>query len=241
MTNTLILLRHGQSVANAKGIFTGLLDVPLTDVGRTEAAHGADLLNDAEMWPKVWFCSPLLRAQQTATILRAKISHAPERTHDDWRLAERSYGALTGRSKREVLAEHGAEKFLAWRRSVHVAPPPMPLEQRAIVNHAPEVLSRNESLHDVIARVRDIWEESIAPAVQQRGSALVVAHGNSLRALCVVLDRLDEAEVRDLNIPTGHPLVYRIKDGRPLTRGGQYLEPVAATSAAAKITREGGT
>lgn len=242
MTNTLILLRHGQSVANAQGLFTGLLDVPLTDVGRTEAAHSADLLNDADLWPRVWFCSPLLRAQQTAAILQTKIFHAPERSEVDWRLAERSYGALTGRSKRDVMAEHGPEKFLAWRRSVHVAPPPMSREQQATLNHVPEIKARTESLHDVITRVRELWQESIAPALRQGGPVLVVAHGNSLRALCVVLDLLDEAEVRGLNIPTGHPLVYRIdQGGRPVTRGGQYLESVAATAAAAKITREGGT
>ncbi len=242
MTNTLILLRHGQSVANAEGLFTGLLDVPLTDLGRTEAEHSADLLNAAELWPKVWFCSPLLRAQQTAAILQTRLSHTPKRTEIAWRLAERSYGALTGRSKRDVMAEHGPEKFLAWRRSVHVAPPPMSAEQQAALNHVPEIRARTESLHNVITRVRELWQKSIAPAVQRSGSVLIVAHGNSLRALCVVLDLLDETEVRDLNIPTGHPLVYRInQDGRPVIRGGQYLEPVAATAAAAKITREGGT
>lgn len=242
MTDTLILLRHGQSQANADGLFTGLLDVPLTDAGRAEAEGAAQQLDSAGLWPPIWFCSPLLRAKQTALILNDCLSTAPTRISYDWRLAERNYGALTGHSKQAVLAEHGAENYRAWRRSKDVAPPPMPLDQRRDLGDVPESLGLTESLADVIVRVDDVWRASIEPALRQRGAVLVVAHGNSLRALCAILDQLNDVEIQDLNIPTGHPLVYRIDpDSRPLQRGGSYLNRAAAIAAAETIAHEGGT
>lgn len=240
---TLVLVRHGQSQANADGLFTGLLDVPLTDLGRLEARHAARLLNDLDLWPSVWFCSPLRRARETAAILAAKARRPPSRMIWDWRLAERNYGALTGRTKRSVLAEYGEARFRAWRRSVEVAPPAMSTEQRHTLGGAPAFLGLTESLHDVIVRVGAAWRHDIEPVMRRDSSALVLAHGNSLRALCVVLDSLTDAEVQALNIPTGHPLIYRFSadDDRPVGRGGVYLDPVTARSAAARIAREGGT
>ncbi len=240
--NTLVLVRHGQSQANADGLFTGLLDVPLTDRGRAEAARAARMLNDAGLAPPVWFCSPLRRARETAAILTAESSRPPRRVTWDWRLAERNYGALTGRTKQSVLTEYGQQQFLAWRRSVDVAPPPMSDEQRATLGDAPTALGLTEALRDVVVRVGEAWREDIEPALRRNGSALVLAHGNSLRALCVVLDALTHAEVQALNIPTGHPLIYRIaSDGRPQVRGGRYLDPITAQAAAARIAQEGGT
>lgn len=240
--NTLVLVRHGQSQANADGLFTGLLDVPLTDRGRAEAARAARMLNDAGLAPPVWFCSPLSRARETAAILTAELSRPPSRTVWDWRLAERNYGALTGRTKQSVLTEYGQEQFLAWRRSVDVAPPPMSDEQRATLGDAPAALGLTEALRDVVVRVGTVWRDEIEPALRRDGSALVLAHGNSLRALCVVLDSLTHSEVQALNIPTGHPLIYRIADdGQPQVRGGRYLDPITAHAAAARIAQEGGT
>lgn len=238
----LVLVRHGQSQANAEGLFTGILDVPLTGTGRAEAVRAAELLDDAELWPPICFCSPLQRARATAEILDARLRHAPGRTVYDWRLAERNYGALTGRTKRSVLAEYGQTQFFAWRRSVDIAPPAMSIAQRQSLGYAPEMLGRTESLNDVIARVGAAWRQRIEPAVHRCGSALVVAHGNSLRALCSILDDLTDAEVQNLNIPTGHPLIYRIaENGRPLLRGGEYLDPISARSASEQIAQEGGT
>jgi 2,3-bisphosphoglycerate-dependent phosphoglycerate mutase len=240
--DALVLLRHGQSQANADGLFTGLLDVPLTDIGRAEAAYAAHLLNDAEMWPQVCFCSPLVRATQTAAILQTDLSHAPARTVYDWRLAERNYGALTGCTKEAVRAEHGELRFRAWRRSVHTAPPPMSSRQRQTLGDVPEALGLTESLHDVMVRVDAAWQHDIKPAMRRYGSVLLVAHGNSLRALCTILDALTDSEVEALNLPTGHPLVYRFASSdQPLTRGGEYLDPPAARIASAQIAREGGT
>ncbi len=241
--NTLVLARHGQSQANADGLFTGLLDVPLTDVGRLEAVRAARLLNDNGLWSPVWFCSPLLRVRQTVAILTDQLSRPPSQTIWDWRLAERNYGALTGRTKRSVLAEYGQVRFRAWRRSVGVAPPPMSKEQRRTLGNAPAALGFTESLHDVIVRVGAAWRHDIEPVLRRDGSVLVLAHGNSLRALCTVLDTLTDAEVQALNIPTGHPLVYRFAagDDRPLVRGDEYLDPMTARLAAAQIAREGGT
>ncbi|WP_337007349.1 MULTISPECIES: 2,3-bisphosphoglycerate-dependent phosphoglycerate mutase [unclassified Microbacterium] len=242
MGGTLILVRHGESQANAVGLFTGLLDVPLTATGNAEAREAAALITAAQLRPSVWFCSPLRRATQTSEIMRTLLQPGPSYVEVDWRLAERNYGALTGKRKADVLAEYGEEKFLAWRRSVHMAPPPMTKAQFAELGDAPEWLGLTESLAAVITRVGILWRERIEPAVQHGGDVLVVAHGNSLRALCTVLDRLDEEEIQELNIPTGHPLVYRIgDDGRPLERGGVYLDPEAATLAAATIAHQGGT
>ncbi len=242
MTDTLILVRHGQSQANADGLFTGLLDVPLTDAGRAEATRCAELLNEADLAPAVWFCSPLIRARQTAAILHHLIAEPPESVEYDWRLAERNYGALTGLSKSAVLTEHGRAQYTAWRRSVDVAPPPMTTTQHAALGSADPRLGRTEALRDVIHRVDAAWTERIAPALRAAGSVLVIAHGNSLRALCSVLDRLDDAAVQDLNIPTGHPLVYRLDDtGHPLEPGGRYLDQAAAIAAATTIALEGGT
>ena len=242
VTGTLVLLRHGQSQANAEGLFTGLLDVPLSLVGRDEAEHSAELLNEANLAPSAWFCSPLLRARQTAEILQERIAIRPGSIDYDWRLAERNYGALTGLSKQAVLAEHGEETYLSWRRSVNVAPPPMTATQRRRLPNADARLGLTEALRDVIRRVDEVWRDRIAPTVQAEGSVLVIAHGNSLRALCAVLDRLDDAAIQGLNIPTGQPLVYQLSDdGHPLERGGRYLDQVAATAAALTIAREGGT
>lgn len=239
--HTLVLIRHGQSEANAGGLFTGLLDVGLTAAGRTEVASAAGLLNAAELWPSVWISSPLQRARQTATILQGRVRRPPERVMFDWRLAERNYGALTGRTKASVLAEHGEDRFVAWRRSVDVAPPPLDPRQRSLLGAAPDSLGLTESLQNVIDRVSSAWHHELAPALQT-SDVLVIAQGNSLRALIAALDGLSDDEVRALNVPNAYPLVYRFgPDGRPMRRGGHYLDPPAARAAAERIAREGGT
>ncbi len=244
MIRTVVLVRHGQSQANADGLFTGVLDAPLTDRGRMEAVRAAQLLDEAALWPPVWFSSPLQRATESAEIMASQVRRSPKRIEEDWRLTERNYGALTGRSKKAVLAEYGERTFLAWRRSVDIAPPPMDEDQRRAVATVDrgEGLRATEALRDVIVRVAAVWLERIMPILHERGSVLVVAHGNSLRALCTVLDHLSDEEVRDLNLPTGHPLVYRLDaEDHPIERGGGYLDPDTARAAAEVIAREGGT
>lgn len=240
----LVLLRHGESTANAAGIFTGALDVPLTARGVAEARRAGALLKDAELPIGTVLCSAMQRARETADIVAAALP-GPLAVLEDWRLNERNYGALTGRSKAEVLREFGERQFLTWRRSVDVAPPPMtPLQRAGIARTGPlhAGLGSTESLRDVVDRVRACYAERIRPAVAAGAGVLVVAHGNSLRALCVVLDRLSDESVRRLNLPTGQPLVYRFGSGEhPETPGGSYLDPATAIAAAAAIAREGGT
>ncbi len=240
---TLILVRHGESSGNADGLFTGLLDVPLTDRGREEASRAAALLASSSLVPKRWFMSPLQRASTTAEIMARHLSgQQPRKFESDWRLAERNYGALTGRRKTDVLIEYGADQYVAWRRSVHDAPPPMTKTQFAMLGDVPAWLGLTEALAAVIRRVASCWHERILPHIHRGHDALVIAHGNSLRALCTVLDDLDDDEVAGLNIPTGHPLIYRFTEsGVPRLRGGEYLDAVAAADAAAAIAREGGT
>lgn len=248
MSGAIVLLRHGESTANAAGTFTGISDALLTVRGRREAAQAARLLRATGMTVGAAFVSELTRATDTATIL-AQEGVGPEVVLRDWRLNERNYGALTGRSKSEVLAEHGPALFRQWRRSVHAAPPPLTDRQMELLRrkepfrHLPAAaLSATESLADVIARVRQFHLERARPRLQVGVNVLVVAHGNSLRAYCAVLDDLTEPELEDLNLPTGQPLVYRLTaDGTPRVRGGEYLDPITARQAAATVAQQGGT
>lgn len=250
-----VLLRHGESVANAAGMFTGVLDVPLSDRGAAEARRAADLIAASGTRFDLVLTSELERAWHTADLVHAGVPGLPQ-PERDWRLDERCYGALTGRTKADVLAEAGEAQFLAWRRSVHVPPPPMTDEQHAELAATPlfrrlppQALPRTESLADVMVRVGHVWHERVDPVLRTGRSVLVVAHGNSLRALCGVLDALADPEIQDLGLPTGHPLLYELdpagpeRDGLlvPLVRGGTYLDETAARAAAERLAREGGT
>ncbi len=250
-----VLVRHGESTANAAGLFTGVLDVPLSQRGMEEARRAADLLRATGLGFEAAYCSELARAWQTADVLAAELPDLPP-FQRDWRLDERNYGALTTLTKSAVRAEHGEEQFLAWRRSVHTPPPPMGdalFDQLAASELfrrlPPEALVRTESLADVMVRVRAFWAERVDPVLRAGRNVIVVGHGNSLRALCAVVDDLPDEEVRTLGLPTGHPLVYEMDTGGPQrrgllvprVRGGVYLDEVAARVAAERLAREGGT
>ncbi|TFD12528.1 2,3-diphosphoglycerate-dependent phosphoglycerate mutase [Cryobacterium sp. TMT4-10] len=258
----LILLRHGESTANAAGLFTGVLDAPLSEQGIREAQAATALLNlalagellpgpgaGADPPPVTLFTSTLARARQTAAIVAAGLAIPPAHCDADWRLNERNYGALTGRSKNDVRAEFGEEQFVAWRRSVDAAPPPMSdalhdeFARSALFRGLPPAaLTRTEALSEVIERVGAVLEERVDPLLARGQTVLVIAHGNSLRALCAVLDGLDDQQIRDLNLPTGHPLVYRFDSAdRPNPAGGRYLDAVTALAAAVRLASEGGT
>lgn len=254
-SGTAILVRHGESTANAAGLFTGVLDVPLSPQGVEEAHDAADLIRASGVTVTAAYCSELQRSWRTAEVIAADMPTLPP-FRRDWRLNERNYGALTGRTKSGVLAEFGEAQFLAWRRSVRTAPPPMadslydelaasPLFQRLPA----AALTRTESLADVMVRVGHFWHEAVEPELRRGGGVIVVGHGNSLRALCGVVDRLPDAEIRVLALPTGHPLRYDFDlSAQPLTgplapmvRGGRYLDEPAALLAAQQLAREGGT
>lgn len=245
----LVLLRHGQSTANAAGLFTGMLDVPLTARGADEAVRAADLLADTQTTVDSVVSSTMQRATQTATIVLRELAAPDTPLVTDWRLNERNYGALTGRPKRAVLLDYGDERFRRWRRSLGEAPPPMSKAQLdAIAGGAshegqpPAELGLTEDLAAVIDRVRRCYVDRLLPALRASSSLLVVAHGNSLRALVAVLEGLSPPAIEALNLPTGQPLVYRFRQGGDVPEGpGRYLDPVTAAKAAAAIAREGGT
>lgn len=243
---TLVLLRHGESEGNAREIFTGLIDVDLTSGGVAETRRAAARLVAAGLHPAVWVISPMLRALRTAQVLAEQLP-PPEQLVVDGRLVERNYGALSGMSKTAVRQRWGAEQFRSWRRTLDGTPPPLEperLQQMAepLLGAPHLALTPTENLRQVIARVGDAWQHGIRPLLAAGQDVLVVAHGNSLRALCAVLDQLDPTEVEELNLPNAHPLVYHFDaDWRPLPRGGSYLDPVSAAIAARVIASQGGT
>jgi len=244
---TLVLLRHGESTWNAENLFTGWVDVGLSDKGRQEAANAGILLRDAGLRPAVLHTSVLARAIQTAHLAleSAGLLWLPVRR--SWRLNERHYGALQGKNKAQTRQEFGDEQFMLWRRSYDVPPPPLPdddpFSQAGDARYAllpPELLPRTECLLDVLKRMLPYWHDAIIPDLAAGQPVLVVAHGNSLRALVKHLDGIGDAEIAELNIPTGIPLAYELDDEfRPTVRGGRYLDPAAAVVAAEAVRGQG--
>ncbi len=216
---TLVLLRHGQSTWNLENRFTGWWDVGLSPQGETEARRAGTLLADAGIRPDVVHTSLLTRAIRTAELALAAAGRSwiPVRRH--WRLNERHYGALTGLDKAATKAKYGEEQFLAWRRSFETPPPPMdPSSEHWVGNDAryaglaPELVPATECLADVVVRLQPYWEDAVGPDLLAGRTAAVVAHGNSLRALVKHLDGISDADITDLEIPTGVPIVYRLDD-----------------------------
>ncbi|GEP36384.1 2,3-bisphosphoglycerate-dependent phosphoglycerate mutase [Nocardioides psychrotolerans] len=246
MTYTLVLLRHGESEWNAKNLFTGWVDVPLTDKGRAEAVRGGELLKDAGVLPDVVHTSLQRRAINTAALaLDAADRHwiPVKRT---WRLNERHYGALQGKDKKQTLEQYGEEQFMLWRRSFDTPPPPLADDDEFSQAHLPQYadlgadLPRTECLKDVIARMLPYWESEVTADLSSGRTVLVAAHGNSLRGIVKHLDGISDEDIAGLNIPTGMPLVYELDDAfRPVTAGGTYLDPEAAAAAAAAVANQG--
>jgi 2,3-bisphosphoglycerate-dependent phosphoglycerate mutase len=244
---TLVLLRHGESTWNAEGLFTGWVDVDLSDRGEKEAARGGELLRDQGMLPDVVHTSVLRRAIRTAQISLdvADLLWLPVRR--SWRLNERHYGALQGKNKAQTREQFGDEQFMMWRRSYDVPPPPLPddsefsqIRDPRYTELPPEIVPRTECLKDVVVRMLPYWYDWIVPDLRAGRLVLVAAHGNSLRALVKHLDGLSDEEVVGLNIPTGIPLVYELDDDlRPLVTGGTYLDPDAAAEAIQAVANQG--
>ncbi len=246
MSYTLVLLRHGESEWNAKNLFTGWVDVALSEKGRTEAVRGGELLREAGVLPDVVHTSLQRRAINTAALaLDAADRHwIPVRR--SWRLNERHYGALQGKDKKATLAEFGEEQFMLWRRSYDVPPPPLADDDQWSQVGDPRYdgldddMPRSECLKDVVARFLPYWESSIVPDLRAGHTVLVAAHGNSLRALVKHLDSISDDDIAGLNIPTGMPLVYRLDESlAPTVPGGEYLDPEAAAAAAAAVANQG--
>ena len=248
MTVRLILLRHGESTANADGLFTGVLDVDLTDLGRAQSVLAGRLIREAGLDVSSVVCSPLSRARQTAAIVMSMLE-GPADLVVDWRLLERSYGALTGLSKHAVLEMFGRNRFVDWRRSVDHAPPPLGPDllrslrsQASLVGLPPDAVAVTECLQDVITRVRPTIRDTIVPRLHSGQTVLVVGHGNSLRALVAALDDLDDEQLRRLNVPSGQPLMYRVRsDGTPIAGSGEYLDAMSAQAATVLLEAQGGT
>ncbi len=246
MSRVLVLLRHGESTANADDVFGGWLDFGLTNRGRDQAAAAGTLIRDAGISVGTVHTSLLTRAVETADIVVAEIdSGIPVRR--SWRLNERHYGALQGRRRSDVRREFGAQIYADWRRSYHLAPPALspdhPQHPRQDPRYAAlpaHELPATESLAAVRRRLVPYWQDAIAADLSAGHATLVVAHGNSLRAMCMHLDGLTPQQVSALHIPTGVPLRYDLDDSlRPLVPGGVYLDPVRAAAGIAEVAAQG--
>jgi 2,3-bisphosphoglycerate-dependent phosphoglycerate mutase len=235
----IVLLRHGQSVWNLENKFTGWTDVGLTEQGREEAAHAAELLKEEGYDFDVVFTSLLRRAIETKqTVLNAMDLHWLP-VHRHLRLNERHYGALQGLDKKETAQEHGAEQVFAWRRSYDTPPPALETSDARHPSHdaryadlAPDIIPASECLADVVDRMLPYWHDAIVPQLRANKRVLIVAHGNSLRALVKHLDGVADEEISALNIPTGIPLVYELDENLKATKN-YYLGDAAAAKAAA--------
>ncbi len=242
MTYTLVLLRHGQSVGNAEGVFTGWQDAPLTELGLMQARRAGELLRDAGLLPDVVHTSLRRRAITTANLALDACDRHWIPVRRSWRLNERHYGALQGLDKRQVREEYGDEAFTAWRRSYAVAPPELDPARSAaadgLVGHTrppeePEVLA--EALRDVVVRALPYWRDGIVPDLRTGQVVLVAAHGNSIRALLKYIDGISDEAIVGLEVPNGIPLRYDLDEATlaPVVAGGTYLDPDAAAEAIA--------
>ena len=246
MSYKLILLRHGESEWNAKNLFTGWVDVALSDKGRAEAARGGQLLKEANLLPDVLHTSLLTRAINTADIALASAGVVGIPIKRSWRLNERHYGALQGKDKAATLKEYGAEQFQLWRRSFDVPPPPIADDDQYSQKNDPKYanldgpLPKTECLKDVVARVIPYLNDEIKSDLVSGQVVLITAHGNSIRAIVKYLDEISDTDIAGVNIPTGIPLLYELNESfKPITKGGRYLDPEAAKASIEAVANQG--
>ena len=246
MSYKLILLRHGESIWNAKNLFTGWVDVELSEKGLQEAARGGQLLKEANLLPDVLHTSLLKRAIDTADIALKNCGRTGIATKRSWRLNERHYGALQGKDKTATLKEYGEEQFKLWRRSFDVPPPAIADDDQYSQKNEPkyadlgELLPKTECLKDVVARVVPYLTGEITADLKSGKTVLVTAHGNSIRAIVKYLDAISDTDIAGVNIPTGIPLLYELNEKfEPITKGGRYLDPIAAQAAIAVVANQG--
>jgi 2,3-bisphosphoglycerate-dependent phosphoglycerate mutase len=243
----LVLLRHGESTWNKENRFTGWHDVDLTERGRQEAAEAGRLLKEGGYVFDIAFTSVLKRAIKTLGIALDVLDQLWIPVVKSWKLNERHYGALQGLNKAETTAKHGEAQVKIWRRSYDIPPPALtpddprhPSRDPRYKGLSPADLPLTESLKETVGRFLPYWHDTIVPAIRSGQRVVIAAHGNSLRALVMYLDTVDEQTIVELNIPTGIPLVYELDDDlKPTVKGGKYLDPKAAEEAIAAVAAQG--
>ena len=239
MAYTLVLLRHGESEWNAKNLFTGWVDVALSEKGRAEAAHGGELLKEAGVLPEKLYTSLLRRAIMTANLALDSADRHWIPVERNWRLNERHYGALQGLDKAATRDKYGDEQFMLWRRSYDTPPPEIDPENEYAQDGDPrydgEPIPHTECLKDVLERLLPYWNDVIVPDLKTGKTIMIAAHGNSLRAIVKHLDGISDDDIAGVNIPTGIPLVYELDEEtlKPVKKGGTYLDPEAEAKIAA--------
>lgn len=242
--HTLVLLRHGESTWNRENRFTGWVDVDLSEKGLIEARAAGQLLKAQGYTFDVAYSSLLKRAIRTLWMVQDELDLLWLPVHRSWRLNERHYGALQGLNKGETAAKHGDAQVKIWRRSYDIPPPPLavddryyPGKDRRYAGMRPEDLPLTECLKDTVERFLPYWHETIAPAIRRGQRVIIVAHGNSLRALVKYLDGTSDQDIVELNIPTGMPLVYQLdQDLRKIS--SRYLDEDAARQAAEAVANQ---
>jgi 2,3-bisphosphoglycerate-dependent phosphoglycerate mutase len=242
----LILLRHGQSQWNAKNLFTGWVDVALSSQGEAEAKRAGELLKEKNLLPDLLHTSLLTRAIHTAEIALGACERKWIPVSRSWRLNERHYGALQGKDKAATLKEYGEEQFKLWRRSFDTPPPAIAdndqYSQSSDIRYkdlGPD-LPKTECLKDVVMRLMPYLNDEIATDLRQGKTVLVVAHGNSIRAIVKHLACISDSDIAEVNIPTGIPLLYRFDDDfEPIVKDGEYLDPEAAKASIAAVANQG--
>lgn len=239
-TGKLVLLRHGQSIWNLENLFTGWIDVDLSEQGLLEAAEAGRLLRAEGIAFDIAFTSVLKRAIRTLWIALDEMDLMWLPVERTWRLNERHYGALQGLDKAKTVERHGAEQVKIWRRSYDIPPPPLanddpqnPRFDRRYAGVPAGEIPASESLKDTLGRVLPFWNSRIAPELAAGRNVLVAAHGNSLRALVKMLDRMSDEAIVDLNIPTGVPLLYEL-DAHMQPTASRYLGDQEAVKARAE-------
>ncbi len=240
-----VLLRHGESTWNKENRFTGWHDVDLTERGRDEAREAGRLLKEGGYVFDLAFTSVLKRAIKTLGIALDTLDQLWIPVTKNWKLNERSYGALQGLNKAETAAKHGEAQTKIWRRSFDIPPPALTIDDERHPSRDPRYASLKasdlpltESLKDTIARFLPYWHETIAPTITAGQRVVIAAHGNSLRALVKYLDNVPESEIVELNIPTGIPLVYELDDDLKPLRHYYLGDPAAAAAAAARVANQ---
>jgi 2,3-bisphosphoglycerate-dependent phosphoglycerate mutase len=222
----LVLIRHGESQWNQENRFTGWQDVDLSEKGRAEALKGGNALKDKGFKFDVAYTSVLKRAIHTLDFVLNQVDQVWLPVHKEWRLNERHYGALQGLNKAETAAKHGEEQVKIWRRSYDTPPPAMDKNDPRHPSHDARYsgvpageLPSGESLKDTVARFLPLWKNTIAPEIKAGKKVLIVAHGNSLRALMQHLENMTPDEIMGVNMPTGIPMVYELdKDFKVLKK-----------------------
>ena len=243
MPGKLILVRHGQSIWNVENLFTGWYDVDLSDQGRLEAIEAGRELRREKLEPHIAFTSVLKRAIRTLWLIMDTTDRMWIPVERSWRLNERHYGALQGLNKAQTVEKHGEAQVKIWRRSYDVPPPALAADDPRHPRFDPRyagidaaLLPAAESLKDTLARVLPFWESRIVPELRGGRNVLIVAHGNSLRALVKMLDGMSESDIVEFNIPTGIPMLYELDEQlQPL--GRRFLGDSRAIAAAQEAVR----